>query len=208
MKFLEISQGSDQWFDCRIGKVTGSKFGIFMSNDPGSFGEPAKKYAIQKAIERITGRKIADDYSNQHMERGVLQEPIACRLYEDRYFVDVLPGGFFDCGDFGDSPDGLINDDGVIEIKSVIAPVHYTTLKRGSYDPSYTWQLVGHLDVSGRDWCDFISYCAEFPEGKDLFVYRIYRDEFQDKIDRLRERRAKFINYIKQIQQDIENYEY
>lgn len=208
MQWFNTDQNSEEWLNIRAGKVTGSKFVTFMANDPGAFGDPAKRYAVQKAIERITGCRIAEGFSNEHMERGHDQEPIAKKLYEDRYFVDVLPGGFFDCGDFGDSPDGLINDDGVIEIKSVIAPVHYATLKRGSYDPSYTWQLAGHLDASGRDWCDFVSYCAEFPKGKDLFVYRIYRDEFKDKIERLRERRAKFINYIKQIQQDIENYEY
>ena len=208
MKFWNIHQNTDEWLNIRAGKVTGSKFGTFMSNDPGGFGDPAKRYAVQVAIERITGIRSVQGFSNEHTERGHEQEPIAKKAYEYRYFVDVLPGGFFDCGDFGDSPDGLINDDGVIEIKSVIAPVHYATLKRGSFDPTYTWQLAGHLDASGRDWVDFISYCAEFPEGKDLFVHRIYRDDFKEKINRLRERRAKFLDYIKQIEQDIINYEY
>ncbi|WP_177412500.1 PDDEXK family nuclease [Entomomonas moraniae] len=60
-------------------------------------------------------------------------------------------GGFFDCGDYGESPDGLVNDDGVIEIKSVIASTHYATLKRNLFDPSYKWQLIGHLDCAGCD---------------------------------------------------------
>lgn len=208
MKYWDIHQNSEEWLNIRAGKVTGSKFGTFMANDPGGFGDTAKKYAVQKAIERITGRRIIEGFSNEHTDRGHDQEPIAKKLYEDRYFVDVLPGGFFDCGDYATSPDGLVNNDGLIEIKSVIASVHYATLKRGSFDPAYTWQIAGHLDCSNREYCDFVSYCSEFPEGKDLFVYRIYRDEFKDKIERLRERRAKFIDYIKQIQKDIENYEY
>lgn len=208
VKWFNTNQNSEEWLNIRAGKVTGSKFGLFMANDPAAFGDPAKRYAVQVAIERITGIRTGQGFTNEHTERGHEQEPIARKAYEDRYFVDVLPGGFF-CDDFvGDSPDGLISNDGLIEIKSVIAPVHYATLKRGSFDPAYTWQIAGHLDCSNREYCDFVSYCAEFPEGKDLFVCRIYRDEFKDKIERLRERRAKFIDYIKQIQKDIENYEY
>lgn len=208
MQWFNTDQNTEEWLNIRAGKVTGSKFGTFMANDPGGFGDPAKRYAVQKAIERITGRRIVEGFSNEHTERGHEQEPIAKRLYEDRYFVDVLPGGFFDCGDYAASPDGLIGEDGLIEIKSVIAPIHYATLKRGAFDPTYTWQIAGHLDCSGREYCDFVSYCAEFPEGKDLFVHRIYRKDFQEKIDRLRDRRAKFLDYIKQIERDIINYEY
>lgn len=209
MQWFDVLQNSDEWMNLRIGRVTGSKVAEIMAHDPKGFGEPAKRYAVQKATERITGRKVYESKSkNEHLDRGHEQEPIARRAYEDRYFVDVTNGGFF-CNEYvGDSPDGLVGNDGLVEIKSVTAAVHFETLKRGSYDPSYTWQIITHIDLSGRSWCDFISYCAEFPEGKDLFVYRIYRDEFKDKIERLRERRAKFINYIKQIQKDIENYEY
>lgn len=204
-----VEQGSDQWMSLRIGKITSSNFPIIMANaDKNYFGDPAKKYAVQKALERITGKNIGDGFSNGHTERGTLQEPLARNLYEQRYFVDVQPGGFIDHGLWGDSSDGLVNDDGVIEIKSVIAPVHYATLKRGSFDPSYTWQIAGHLDASERDYCDFISYCAEFPEERQLFVHRIYRRDFEEQINKLRERRNKFLDYIKTIENDIRNYEY
>lgn len=208
MQWCNTDQNTNEWLDIRAGKVTGSKFGTFMANDPGGFGDPAKRYAVQVAIERITGIRSGQGFSNEHTERGHEQEPVAKRAYEDRYFVDVLPGGFFCDDHVGVSPDGLVGNDGVIEIKSVIAPVHYATIKRCSFDPSYTWQLAGHLDATCRDWVDFVSYCAEFPEDKQLFVHRIYREDFKDKIDRLRERRAKFLDYIKQIEQDIINYEY
>jgi hypothetical protein len=117
--------------------------------------------------------------------------------------VDVTNGGFFDCGLFGDSPDGLIGDHGVIEIKSVIASTHYETLKRGSFDPAYRWQLAGHLDCTDRKWVDFVSYCSEFPEDKQLIFYRYDREEFEKEIDRLRVRRAEFLILVDDIIGDL-----
>ena len=119
-----------------------------------------------------------------------------CLPCETEIKVDVTNGGFFDCGEFGDSPDGLVGNDGVIEIKSVIASTHYATLKRGSFDPAYRWQLVGHLDCTGRDWVDFISYCSDFPEAGQLIVYRQDRDNFKEELQRLADRRAQFLELV------------
>src|SRR5690606_30578958 len=121
------------------------------------------------------------------MQRGHEQEPVARMLYEQEHFVDVSNGGFFDWGEYGDSPDGLVGVDGVIEIKCVTPAVHYATLTRGSFDPAYRWQLVGHLDCTKRDWVDFISYCPQFPEEKRLLVSRLYREECEQELRRLNE---------------------
>lgn len=203
MIFHDALQNTDIWQELRCGKVTASNFGTFMANDPGAFGDPAKRYALQIALERATGIKSDNGFSSIHTERGHEQEPVARMLYEEMNFTDVLNGGFFDLGDYGDSPDGLVGDDGVIEIKSVTAPVHYATLKRGSFDPAYTWQLVGHLDCTGRDWVDFVSYCSEFPEHNQLIVYRAYRNDLSEKIVKLKDRREKFIQLINDIYSDI-----
>lgn len=192
----DVPQNTEAWQALRLGKATASNFGCIMANDGAAFGEPAKKYALQLALELATGRKAEFSFSTDHMERGHEQEPIARMLYEDAEFVDVTNGGFFDCGDHGDSPDGLIQSDGVIEIKSVTAAVHYATLKRGSFDPAYRWQLVGHLDCTGRDWVDFVSFCSEFPEASQLIVYRQTRDDFKDELKRLEDRRAKFLELV------------
>lgn len=192
----DVPQNTEAWQALRLGKATASNFGCIMANDGAAFGEPAKKYALQLALELATGRKAEFSFSTDHMERGHEQEPVARMLYEDAEFVDVTNGGFFDCGDHGDSPDGLIQHDGVIEIKSVTAAVHYATLKRGSFDPAYRWQLVGHLDCTGRDWVDFVSFCSEFPEASQLIVYRQTRDDFKDELKRLEDRRAKFLELV------------
>jgi hypothetical protein len=199
MQFHDVQQNSDAWHELRLGKATASKFGCFMANDGKAFGDPAKDYALKIALERVTGRRAEFSFTNDDMERGHEQEPVARMIYEDDRFVDVGNGGFFDCGEYGDSPDGLIGDDGVLEIKCVVAKTHYATLRRGSFDPAYRWQLVGHLDCTGRQWVDFASYCADFPESEQLIVYRLTRDECAAELERLRERRAQFLALVAEI---------
>ena len=203
MIFHDIPQNTDEWLALRCAKATASNNALFMANYGNAFGEPAKKYALQIALERINGEKIDNGFSNEHTERGHIQEPIALRLYEDVHYTQVSNGGFFDCGLYGDSPDGLIGDDGVLEIKSVIATTHYATLQRGSFDPAYKWQLVGHLDCTGRDWVDFASYCSDFPEGKQLIVYRTARKDVSSEIAMLRERRAQFLELVTTIESQL-----
>ena len=199
----DVQQNGEAWEALRAGKATASNFSKFMANDGKDFGDPAKRYALQIALERITGRKAENSFSNEHTERGHAQEPIARMLYEDQNFVTVTNGGFFDLGQYGDSPDGLISTDGVLEIKSVIASTHYDTIKRGTFDPSYKWQLVGHLDCTGRDWVDFASYCADFPVASQFIVYRTYRDDFNAELERLRDRREQFLDLVEQVAKGI-----
>ena len=203
MQWHDVQQGTDEWQQLRCGKATASNFGTFMANDGKSFGDPAKRYALQIAIERIRGVKAEVGFTNDHTERGNEQEPIARAMYEYENFLTVTNGGFFDCGLHGDSPDGLIGNDGVIEIKSVIASTHYATLKRDTFDPAYRWQLAGHLDCTGREWVDFVSYCSEFPENKQLLIYRITRLDMINEITRLRERRAEFLVFVDDIMSEL-----
>ncbi len=197
MNFLDVEQNTDAWFGPRLGKATASYFGCFMANDGKAFGEPAKRYALQLALERMTGKRAEFSFSNEHMERGHEQEPVARMLYERQYFCKVENGGFFDCGEYGGSPDGLVGDDGILEIKSVIAPTHFATLQRNDFDPSYRWQLIGHLDCTGRDWVHFASYCSEFPEGQQLLVYTLHRKNCGHQLEQLRLRRTQFLQLVR-----------
>lgn len=203
MRFHDVAQNTDEWQMLRIGKATASNFATFMANDGKAFGEPAKRYALQLALEIDTGRKAEYSFSNEHMERGHEQEPIAKMLYSEETFTDVMNGGFFCWGTYGDSPDGLVGADGVTEFKSVTAPVHYATLMRRSFDPAYRWQLIGHLDCTERQWVDFVSYCGEFPAGKQLIVHRLYRDDYTEELSRLRQRRADFLGLVQETLQNI-----
>lgn len=196
--FHDVQQNTDEWQELRLGKVTNSHAPTYMANDGKPFGEPAKRYALQVALEIETGRRSEFSFSNDHTERGHEQEPVALMCYERETFAKVTNGGFFCWGAYGDSPDGLVGDKGCVEAKSVIAPVHYATLLRGTFDPAYKWQLVGHLDCTGREWCDFISYCSDFPEDKQLLVYRLWRKDCEEDIQRLRVRRAALLELVQQ----------
>lgn len=203
MIFHDIEQNTEEWFALRAGKLTGSGFGKIMSNYGKAFGEPAKKYATTIAVEQITGKPISSDYSNAHMERGHEQEPIARMRYEDENFCDVLNGGFFECGNVGVSPDGLVGETGMIEIKSVIANIHYANIKRQTYDPAYKWQLVGNLYHTKREWIDFVSFCADFPEDKRLYTCRLNHEDFKEEFTMLVERTEQFFGLVDQIRKDI-----
>lgn len=194
--FHDVEQNTDEWMNLRLGKATASQFGTFMANYGKAFGEPAQRYALQIALERLTGKKAEHSFTNEHMERGHEQEPVAKMLYEEERFCTVLNGGFYDCGQYGDSPDGRIvtgNSLGLLEVKSVIASTHYANIQRGTYDPAYKWQLVGHLDCTPAHWVDFASYCSDFPEESRLCVYRLHREECEDELRMLNERRADFL---------------
>lgn len=198
MIFHDVEQNSPEWDELRLGKATASNFACFMANYGKAFGEPAQRYALQIALEIVTGRKAEYSFRSDDMDRGHEQEPVARMLYEEQYFVDIQNGGFFDWGDYGDSPDGLVNDDGVVEIKSVIASTHEATIRRGKADPAYKWQLVGHLDCTTRDWVDFVSYCSDYPEWDQLVVYRTYRKDVEEELAQLAERRAQFLELVQE----------
>ncbi len=201
-EFINVEQNTDEWYALRAGKLTSSNLSKVMANLGKAFGEPAKKYAVNIAIEQITGNPISSNYSNDHMERGHEQEPIARNLYEQELFCEVTNGGFFDGGFIGCSPDGLL-EDGVIEIKSVIPSVHFANIKRGSVDPAYKWQCIGNLQYTGREWLDFISFCADFPEDKQLFTHRLYAEKLTEEFKILNDRTNEFESLVNDTKQLI-----
>lgn len=204
MRFHNIEQNTDEWLDLRIGKVTGSSCSKIMANYGKAFGDPAKKAAITIALEQITGKRSETEmYKNDHMERGHEQEPLARALYESEYFVDVANGGFFDCGNTGCSPDGLVEETGLVEIKSVIPSVHYANIKRNNIDPAYKWQIYFNLLYTEREWIDFISFCSDFPEGKKLFVHRIYAEDSREQFDMILMRLTEFFNLVEDVKKTI-----
>jgi len=176
--WVDVLQNTDEWQELRRGVVTASNFSKIMANYGKAFGNPAKEYAQKKALERVTGEiDDSSSYRNSYMDRGNELEPIAKMLYEEQTFNFVSNGGFYKDGNLGDSPDGLIGSKGMIEIKSVIANTQWKRLKANKYDTSYQAQIQGHLLLSGREWCDFVSYCPEMNEKNRLFVFRVYPDK-------------------------------
>ena len=202
-EFIDVDQNSPEWFAMRCGRLGGSSIAKVMANLGKAFGEPAKKHAVTLAVQQITGKASEQSYSNEHMERGHEQEPIARMMYENETFCEVTNGGYFDEGFVGLSPDGLIDLDGLIEIKSVLAGTHYATIKRMNVDPAYRWQCNLQLKVTGREWLDFVSYCAEFPIDKQLFIYRIWAKDLEEEFKQLDSRIAEFKELVEKSKEVI-----
>lgn len=162
----DVEQNGPEWELLKLGKASSLSYAKFMANFGKPFGEPAHRYACKS---RWSGLPSARPNTASRMTTwsAATSRSGARMLYEEMFFCEVGNGGFFDFGQYGDSPDGLIGTDGVIEIKSVIASTHHDTIKRGKFDPAYKWQVAGHFD-SGRKWVDFVSYCADTPSGTSL----------------------------------------
>ena len=202
--FLDIEQNTDDWLILRAGKVTGSAIAKVMANYGKAFGEPAKKLAVDLALSQITGRPVEQGYINGDMQRGHDQEPIARQHYEAEYFCTVANGGFYDNGATGCSPDGHVDDNGLIEIKSVIPSVQYKRIKSQTFDSAYRWQLVFNLRETGREWIDYVSFCAEFPEDRKLFVCRVHAEDLAEDFKQVETRLAEYLELAAQIKADIQ----
>lgn len=169
------AQGTDEWFEDRRGRATASMFSAILAKGE---GKTRKAYMLKLAAERLTG-KVEEGFSNKHTDRGIEQEPYARLAYEAMIGEIIREVGFMPHDKLmaGCSPDGLINDDGGVEIKSVIPTVQIETVMRGGYPSAHRAQIMGNLLITGRAWWDFVSYSPDLPENLRLYVYRVERDE-------------------------------
>lgn len=170
-----IEQGSDEWLKLRLGIATASNFDCIVTS-AGEFSKTMPKYSLELASELLITEQ-EEMYKNDAMMRGNELEPEAREAYQEFSFNSVDQVTFISCGDYGYSPDGLINSDGLIEIKCPNQTTHTKYLFEDRLPVEYVQQVQGGLFVSGRKWCDFVSYHPNFREDKKLFIKRVYRDE-------------------------------
>lgn len=144
------------------------------------FSDTARRYAADLSIERISTKPHGEPVKTWVMERGHVMEDAARRQYEARTGSFVTEAGICLTDDevFGYSTDGLVDDDGLIEIKAPIDSVKILTMLATGDTSEYDHQIQGGMWITGRKWCDFIMYVPDLATvGKDLFVKRIFRDE-------------------------------
>lgn len=207
-EWVDVDHNTDEWDLLRCDKITCSALGCVMANFGKAFGDPAKKYAVNIALGQITGKPQPQGYSNDHMERGHEDQHLAEIAYAAETFSDVKKGGFFYLDDFGSSPDGLVGEDGAIEIKCAIPSIHYDRIRKQSYDSAYKWQLVGTMMITGRKWIDFVSFCPEFPPDKRLYIVKLRASNFKEEFDMVRLRVNEFRRLIKETKETILNSKY
>ncbi len=173
MKIHECQQGSPEWFAARLGKVTASNFADAIA---GGQGIVRKKLMIKLIAERMTGLP-AESYSNKAMEHGTATEQEAREYYEALNGVSVRQVGFIERDeDTGASPDGLVGDDGTLEIKCPFPTTHIKYILANKMPAEYVKPLQGGLWVAERKWCDFMSYDPRVRQ-RPSFIVRVYRDE-------------------------------
>ncbi len=174
-----MDQGSAEWFAARLGKVTASKIAGMMATTKSGPAASRTNYAAQLVAERLTGTP-AESFTSAAMQWGTDTEAEARAAY--CYFRDaeVVEVGFADHPTVpmsGASPDGLVGDDGLLELKCPQTATHIATLLGKSVPSKYVKQMQWQMACTGRAWCDFASYDPRLPETMRLFVVRLHRDD-------------------------------
>ena len=173
-------QGTDEWKAERLGKATGSRISDIITRlKSGGFSAMRKAYATQLAIERISKQPYSFQ-PNAAMQHGTNTEPLARDAYRATIFEEVTEVGFVNhptIPNAGASPDGLVGDDGLVEIKCPESHTHIGYLLDGIVPERYFAQIQWQIACTGRKWCDFVSYDPRCPEELQLFIKRVDYDE-------------------------------
>ncbi len=173
----KVIQGTDEWKRIKLGHVSGSSIADVMAKGKSGEAITRKKYRTRIVAERLSN-EIMESFSNSSMEWGVLQEPFARQAYEVSRETFVDKTGFWlhpTIKWLGVSPDGLVGDDGLVEIKCPNTTTHIDYLDADVVPTEYYKQIQCQLWVTNREWCDFVSYDPRLPERNRLFVKRLYR---------------------------------
>ena len=173
----DVDQRSSEWHQLRAGLLTASVAGEMMARIKSGEAAARRDLRTRLVCERLTGRPQEDTYVSRDTQRGIDEEPMGLAQYELSSSVLVRPVGFVkhDSLPCGYSPDGVIGDfDGLLELKCPRPSNHLKYLRVGALPSEYQWQVIHALWLTGAAWCDFASYCEQFPESLRLFVTRVH----------------------------------
>jgi putative phage-type endonuclease len=179
-----IEQGTEAWHSQRLGRVTASRLADVLAKTKSGYSASRNNYMTQLVLERITQTK-AESFSSAAMLHGVEQEPFARAAYEAHTGQMVEEVGFIPHPDIeaaGASPDGLVGDDGMVEIKcpsSSTALEVWLTHSEGCnpVDGKYYAQMQWQMRCADRAWCDYVVFDPRMPAKAQLFIYRVERDD-------------------------------
>lgn len=171
----EVQQGSPEWLALRLGIVTCSELECLLVNGKGEAGFGAGAFTYMNTLigERITGEAADPFQGNRHTERGHELEAVARKLYEDREEVETNQVAIILNHGAGYSPDSLVGQKGLTEIKTKLPKFQVEVILSGEIPKEHVAQCQGGLWVSEREWIDFVCYWPGMP----LFIKRAYRDE-------------------------------
>jgi len=169
-------QGTPEWLAERAGKVTASMISnVLMKPETAGY----RDYQAQLVAEILTGKPQGSDYTNAHMAFGTEMEPLARSAYEAETGFSVDEVGMCQHPTIeraGASPDGLVGNSGLVEIKCPKVSTHLAYLIAGVVPAGYKNQMMWQMACTGRNWCDFVSFRPDLPEHLQLFIVRYKRD--------------------------------
>ena len=204
MMFDNIEQQTPEWYEVKIGKVGASRLADVMAE--GKNGKPSAtraNYMYELLTARLTG-EYQQTYQSPEMLRGIELEAEARRKYEIVTFNEVKQVGWIPHPEIemcGCSPDGLVDDDGLIEIKCPNTKTHLETVLHGKIDRSYMLQMQWQIECSGREWCDFVSYDPRLPENIQICIIRV--DKKQEVIDSIKTAVQAFLSELAELENKI-----
>ena len=193
---IAMEQRTDEWFKARLGKVTASRIADVIGKTKSGYGAARKNYMAQLLCERLTGTR-EEVYINAAMQRGTDLEAKARATYMLLTGELVEEVGFVKhpiISMAGASPDGLINDDGLIEIKCPNTATHLEFLRTKKPKSEYILQMQWQIACTGRSWCDFVSYDDRLPEKFAFYSIRLKRDD--DLIKEIEDEVQKFLDEL------------
>lgn len=181
MKILDCEQRSADWHAARLGRVTSSCAAeMLATRKDKSEAAGRRNLRVRLALERITNRSLESSYQSDAMRQGTEREADAVSLYEVLTGSIIRTVGFVCHDDLmaGASPDGYVGEwEGLVEAKSPLPATHWEYVQSGVVPGDYLRQVQHQLFITGAGWCDWISYCPEFPEPLRMKCVRIERDD-------------------------------
>jgi putative phage-type endonuclease len=178
--YIGVQQNSPEWLTLRCGMVTSSRVGdVVKKLKRGGYSKERSNYMMDKLTEVLTGR-TTENYVSMAMDFGIENEPLARTVYEIAKDVEVDLIGFVKHPSVprsGASPDGLVGEDGLVEIKVPNTGTHLEYFIAGIVPDEYKPQMMWQMACTGRAWCDFVSYDPRLPQEFGLLIVRYERDE-------------------------------
>lgn len=199
-----IDQRTDEWFAARLGRVTASRVKDVMAKGRGK--EPSatrRNYMMALLCERLTGNR-AEGFTSREMQRGTDLEPVARSAYEIDKGVMTEETGLVlhpQIDGFGASPDGLVGDVGLIEIKCPLTATHVATIQSGRHDSQYEWQMLAQMACTGRAWVEFVSFDDRLPEPLQYACFRFERDD--SRINDMEAEIRAFLEELAELERDM-----
>lgn len=179
MIITDIAQGTEEWRQMRLGKVTASRVADIIARTKTGYSASRANYLTELVLERVTGIP-ADRFQSEAMRQGTELEPLARATYEfetDSVVEQIAFATHPDIPMSGASPDGLVGEDGLIEIKCPQPAAHLDVLLTDTVPAKYITQMMWQMAVLGRQWCDFVSFNPSFPASCRVYIKRVHRND-------------------------------